>query len=148
MVEIMREALRDTYSAAYMAGRGGRNAMTPSDWGKLGAMLKEQYKFLNDFAAEVAAGQLSEQQIAARAALYFNSATQATERGRSAARGLTLPAYPGDGSTECRSNCKCRLDIEETSTEWRVYWRLGAAEKHCTTCPERAATWAPLVVPK
>lgn len=147
MVVSMREALRDTYVAEYLAGRGGRNAMTQADWGRLGHMLREQYTYLNDFAADVAAGKLSEAQIAARAASYFNSATQAFERGRAAARGLSLPAMPGDGSTECRSNCKCRWEIEETSTEWRATWTQSAAE-HCPTCNERAGMWNPLVIQK
>lgn len=146
MVDTMRGALRDTYTAAYMAARGGRNAMTQSDWGQLGQMLKKQYGYLNDFAAEVAAGQLSEAQIAARATLYFNSATQAYFRGITALHdGLDLPAQPGDGSTPCRTNCKCRWIITETPTEWRALWRLGDAE-HCSVCVERAGTWNPLIV--
>lgn len=147
MVTSMRDALRDTYAAEYMAGKGGRNAMTQADWGRLGHMLREQYVYLNEFATEVADGKLSQAQIAARANLYFNSATQAFERGRVAVRGISLPAMPGDGSSECRSNCKCRWEIEETATEWRCTWVLSAAE-HCPTCNERASKWAPLIIRK
>lgn len=147
MVVTMREALRDTYSAAYMAARGGRNAMTQSDWGALGQMLRKQYEFLNEFAAEVAAGQLSEAQIAARAMMYFHSSTQAYYRGMQSVSGVILPAHPGDGSTPCRTNCKCRWSIRETPTEFQATWHLGPTE-HCPVCVERATNWAPLVIPK
>lgn len=144
----MRQELKLTYTAEYMLGRGGRSAMTAADWGKLGSMLRTQYTFLDAFAREVAAGNLSEARIAARARMYFDSATQAYERARTSARGMPdLPAYPGDGSTECKSNCKCSWTIEETKTAWRCRWTLGPTE-HCDTCTTRSAQWSPLIVPK
>lgn len=147
-VTSMRSELRNTYSAEYMLGRGGRNAMTSADWGNVGNMLKKQYGFLNEFANEIAAGKLTEAQIAARAQMYFNSATQAYERGKVHARGMPdLPAYPGDGTSECRANCKCSWDIRDTKTAWECTWALSAAE-HCPTCIGRASDWAPLIVPK
>lgn len=36
------------------AGKGGFHTMEQSDFGRAGALIREQYKFLNDFAAEVA----------------------------------------------------------------------------------------------
>lgn len=144
----MRGEIRNTFSAEYMAGRGGRNAMTQADWGRVGSMLRGQYQFLDGFARDIAAGNLSEAQIAARANLYFGSARQAFERAKAISRGMPdLPAYPCDGSSECLSNCHCRWDISETRNEWRARWVLGAAE-HCATCSDRAGMWNPLVIPK
>lgn len=144
----MRKELRTTYTAQYMAGRGGKNVMTQSDWGKVGNMLKGQYAYLNDFAKEIASGKLSQAQIAARAGMYTSSASQAYERGKVAAYGAPdLPAYPGDGATACRGNCKCRWSIKETKTSWVCRWVLSAVE-NCGDCVERAGKWNPLVIEK
>ena len=143
-----RQRLKKTYIDQYVLARGGRANMAPQDWGKLGAMLKKQYGFLNGFADDVAAGKLSEGRIQARAELYFKSARQAYERGKEAQLGMPpLPAHPGDGSTVCLSNCQCHWDIRETDDEWLATWTLGAAE-HCPDCVQRAGEWAPLRMPK
>lgn len=143
----MRQQIKDTFIAEYMLARGGKNAMTPSDYGRLGSMLRKQYEYLHTFCEDIQTGRLSINGIAARAAMYMDSATQAFERGKAAARDLTLPAYPGDGSTACKANCKCYWDIQETRTEWHCYWRRTAAES-CPTCSDRTAMWSPLVIQK
>lgn len=51
-------------------GGGGRNQMTVSDWGKVGVQIREQYKFLNNFAREIEKGKLSANKIEFRAASY------------------------------------------------------------------------------
>lgn len=147
-IDAMREQLKQVYIDQYCLGRGGRNAMTPSDWGRVGNMLKEQYRYLNNFAGDIAAGKLSEAQIAARAKLYMASSTQAYEKGKAYGMGVPpLPAYPGDHSTECGAQCKCEWDIQEWPNEYRAYWRLRPAE-HCNTCLERSQKWAPYRIPK
>jgi hypothetical protein len=143
----MRDLLRSTYSAEYMLGRGGLDAMTQADYGRLGAMLKEQYGYLDRFASDIAAGKLSPAQIQMRARMYIDGATQAHERAAGAARGLVLPAYPGDGTTQCRANCKCSWDIQKTANAWICRWRLNKAE-HCPDCMTRAAQWNPLIIPR
>lgn len=143
-----RQNLKDIYRNEYLLARGGRGAMTQSDWGKLGAMLKKQYGYMNRFAEEIAAGNLTDAQVKARMDMYFKSARQAYERGAESARGMPpLPAHPGDGSTVCLSNCQCHWDIQETDDEWLATWTLGAAE-HCPDCVQRAGDWAPLRLPK
>jgi hypothetical protein len=143
-----RDRLKDAYINEYMLARGGRSAMTQRDWGRLGRMLRDQYGYLDRFAQDVAAGRLSKDQIQARSEMYFKSARQAYERGHEEALGMpTLPAYPGDGSTVCLSNCQCHWDVRQTEDEWLATWTLGAAE-HCPDCIERANRWAPLRFPK
>lgn len=138
-----RDRIKTTYGAEYMFGRGGKNAMTSQDWGRLGPMIREQYVFAHGFAADIAAGRLTEAQIAARADLYFSSATYAFERGHAAMFGeLDLPAYPGDGGTACKMNCRCHWDIKETTTVWRATWRLTPGE-NCEGCRSRAGSWNP-----
>jgi len=143
-----REELKTTYINQYLAGRGGLEAMTQADWGSIGGMLQNQYRYMNNFAADIAAGRLSPAQVEARMRLYTNSATQSFERGKSRAMGVpTMPQYPGDGSTRCRSNCKCNWNIVETDTEWQCTWQLNPAE-HCPDCITNSQRWNPLVIPK
>lgn len=147
----MRANLRRAYTVQYMLGRGGRGQMGQRDFGILGSLLKKQYKFLANFAGEVANGRYSANQVASvatRQQLYSMSSNQAYERGKAEAWGLVdLPAMPGDGSSECMSNDQCSWEFEETEEEVLAYWRLGVAE-HCPTCLDRAKKWAPLRFPK
>lgn len=146
--EKMRQEIKDEYIRQYLAARGGKSQMTQEDWGSIGGMLTEQYRYLDGFYGEVAAGSLSEGQIAARASMYVNSAREASERAHTRSQGLPdLGRYPGDGSTQCLTNCKCHLEIRETDEGWNVYWRLGDAE-HCADCVELNAQWNPLFVSK
>lgn len=143
----MRQAVKDAYTQQYMLGRGGREAMTQADWGALGNMLRDQYRYLDGFANDIRMGRLSEGQIRMRAKMYIDSAVEAYERGRAAARGLHLPAYPGDGKTPCRVRCKCTWIIRQTPEAYYCTWQLGHAE-HCDGCLENAGKWAPLIIPR
>lgn len=145
----IRARLKTVYLAEYLLGRGGQPSMTPTDYGRVGGLLAEQYAFLRQFALDIQGGTLSEGQIAARTQLYHASAIQAFERGKAAAYSptLILPAYPADGSAECRANDSCRWRITETKTAWRATWTLGHAE-HCETCLVRSRTWNPLRIAK
>jgi hypothetical protein len=77
---IGREEMKREYLRLYMLAVGGKSQMTYSDYGRVGAMLKEQYKYFNGFLQDIAAGNLSEAQIRARLNMYFNSAREAYEK--------------------------------------------------------------------
>jgi hypothetical protein len=144
----MRRQVKDTYLNEYMLARGGRNNMTQRDYGRLGGLLKRQYEYIQNFARDIDAGKASGGQIRTRARMYVNGATQAFERAKAESQGLPrLPQYPGDGQTQCRSNCQCGLHYEEQEDHWRVFWRLGVAE-HCPDCVTLSEEWKPLTVPK
>ena len=143
----MQAHVKRVHVVQYALGRGGRNAMTDADREAVGSLVRGQYDYLRSFAEEIATGALSEAKVRARSRLYVDGATQAHERGRTAAFRLTLPQHPGDGQTSCMANCKCSLRVEETTTDWRVTWALGGAE-HCEDCRAMAGRWAPLVVEK
>lgn len=144
----MKGIIRQTYIDQYVMAKGGRSQMTQADYGRVGRMLRDQYKFLQGFESDIKAGKLAPGQIATRANLYVESSTQAYERGRSESLGMPqLPAYPGDGSTQCRSNCKCHWEIVPTESGWDCFWRLGDAQ-HCGGCQTNAGTWNPLQVSK
>jgi hypothetical protein len=134
-VEVAKE-LKYAYKINLMLGRGGKNAVSYSDWGRMGAQLKFEYKRLNLFAQEIYEGKLTEKQILARIKLYANGPrsyyfvgeTLAKEAaGYTLERRHTTPAEhcqscldyesmgwqpigtlppPGIGS-ECMHNCKC-----------------------------------------
>jgi hypothetical protein len=91
--ERMREEIKDQYIAQYLSGAGGRDQMDSVDWGSVGGMIADQYRFLDDFADDVETGDLSEAQIAARSEMYINSSREAYER-------ALLRSSPEHGWTE------------------------------------------------
>lgn len=143
-----RREIKSSFVDQYVLAKGGRSNMTQADWGAVGRMVRDQYGFAHDFAVDIANGQLSQAQIASRAAAYISSSTQAFERGRSASFGApTLPQYPADGGTVCRSNCKCNWSIAETDDSWECTWTVSGGES-CPDCNANAGRWNPLVVLK
>lgn len=142
-----RQLMRTTHVDEYVLARGGRGQMTPSDWGKVGATLRFQYEKFQAFAQEIADGKMSMAQINRRALMYVDAATQSYEQGQAAALGVTLPAHPGDGTSECLTNCKCHWSIVEQADRWECTW-VKTAKESCPTCQQRARTWNPLVIPK
>lgn len=138
----MREALKETYTLQYVLAKGGRNSMTPRDWGILGQMLRQQYEALDSFTRDLASGRYATGEIGRvkqRAGLYMSSSAQAFERAKTETHGLPrLPYYPGDGSTVCKTNCRCQWVVKNKKDSLEVIWRLGAAD-HCTDCIIRAA---------
>lgn len=95
-----------------------------------------QAPYLRGFAADVAAGRLSDAQIAARAGLYAG-ATRATW-GKARWSGAGLPAMPGDGSSECLTQCGCAWAYRDGA----YYWERGKNDS-CPTCISREARWRP-----
>lgn len=144
----MRALVKQSYGLQYMLGKGGRNAMTKSDWGKVGNAVKKQYKYLANFRAELAsADPPTEGQATARAGLYTDSSVQAFARGQGAAWGVTLPGHPGDGLTACLGNCRCSWELESSGgTLTSATWTLGGADP-CDGCQARAAKWNPWTPP-
>jgi hypothetical protein len=142
-----RQQIKWQFVSQYMLGRGGRAAMTQSDWGRVGAMLQTQYRFLQGFEQALINGELTEAQARNRLRMYIQAATQAHEKGLATAKGAPdLPQYPGDGNTVCLSKCGCHWELELGDDEWLATWTLGAKE-HCPDCLENAAKWNPLRVP-
>ena len=141
----MRATIRNNTVDQYVLGRGGRNAMTPADWGRVGQLVRGQYKYAAQFAQDIADAKLSAAQIAARSQLYMAASTNAYERGGAASfKGLRLPTYPADGSQECKANCKCSWDIADKADRYEATWTLGVAD-HCSTCISNAGQYAPFV---
>lgn len=80
----MRLNLRRAFAAEGMVAGGGRAQMTPRMWGRVGALLKKQYQFLNGFGIRIRDGtygdNLEKNGFLAVARQYQNAARVAFER--------------------------------------------------------------------
>lgn len=131
--------LKDAHLAQAMYAVGGKNNMTQANYGRVGGTLADEYRYLANFANDIAAGNVSEAQALARIRQYGN-ATQAsywreyrnatkeliywnlnpaehcgdclTLAGGSPYKPNELSQVPGDGATQCRGNCRCTLSRE------------------------------------
>lgn len=110
-------------------------------------VVEGQIEFLDTWKLEIEENEGEfKQGWKARAALYAMSVRQDYWTGVS--HFLPLPAMPGDGSTQCLSNCNCYWEItwlDETKGDADAYWRNGPG-KHCQTCLVRSEDWAPIQV--
>lgn len=138
-IMLMREEIKSTYIQQYLIVNGSTN-MSQSDWGTLGSLIKEQYKYLDGFAGEI--GNLTEAQIKARMDMYINSsrsANAAAMQNLEQANGASMMRWvlgetedhcedclgyvnqgwvtigelplPGDGESQCLTNCKCSVEF-------------------------------------
>ena len=151
----IRDALKIEYIQQYLLGIGGEGNLSSKDYGSIGGMLRDQYRYLDNFARQIANGELTPGQAMARIQMYANSARESFGRARARAFSIpdgALPAYPGDGQTRCKTNCACYWNIVEVTDEkgglvgWDCYWELGKAE-HCDDCVDNRGKWNPLFIP-
>ena len=118
--QMVRQELKLEHIRQYVLGRGGREQMTPSDWGQVGNLLKKQYKFLDGFAKALQNGTSIGGRALVRAAMYPGAARAAYERGNRAAQ------------------------LQKSNPPAEVLWGLGNAE-HCPKCVEfNAMGWVPI----
>ena len=139
----MRQKIRDIFNAQYMLGRGGRNVMFQEDLDIQTEVIGGQFDFLQAFVEQIRQGQLSAKQIAARAELYMEASTRAFEEGKASSHGVTLPEYPGDGNQICGVRCRCAWILITIDDVVNAFWTLNPLAKHCESCRENAAKWAP-----
>lgn len=145
----MREEIKGVYISSYVAGRDFKwNDVSQAEWGRVGNWLRTQYDYLAAWSASLPQdlSDVSAAKMNARAQLYANSASKALAWAEMVTIGVPadkLPAWPGDGTTLCKTNCKCRWSVRTISKargDFDVSWRLGVAE-HCRTCRKRAKEW-------
>lgn len=87
---------------------------------------------------------IREAQIRARSRMYMRSAREAFERGQMRAYRIPeLPAYPGDGSTECLTNCRCSWRFVITDDGIDCYWDIDWDAENCQDCIDRHYMWNP-----
>jgi hypothetical protein len=115
----MAANLKSLHVAMALAANGGIKNSSPGDLGYIGGLVKEQYKFLRDFAKQIKTGeQKLDGTLAARAELYVQAARGTHEKVKDRA-------------------AKIGGAMEERSI-------LGLAD-HCQDClGEAAKDWSPI----
>lgn len=141
----MRRQVLVSHGSMYRTGAG--RALTPEDQARLNARIQRQLEYLDGFYDDLSGREeLSEAYIRNRARMYMDATNASLQEGRLASIGLpALPAIPGDGTTVCRTKCKCNWRIVQIEGDgnYDAYWRLNPAE-HCPTCLARAESWSPV----
>jgi len=142
--ETFKENMRQFYSSSAAIGKGGWDNMTNADWGRLGPVMKEQYRYLQGFAEHISLNRdtISLKYIKSRSRLYGEGGAYGAaliEAG--VVFEALLPWLPRDGSTECLNRCHCRWSnrVVSKQRDFKLVestWRLGEAD-HCTTCFKR-----------
>lgn len=132
--------LKQLHLGQFILGRGGIARTTPADFLAVGRILKDEYRYLEAFGRDLAAGRLSVAQAGARARLYLAKSrlsfwagqrqAQAQGPGPSEMRRLLAPVehcpecltYARAGwmplnalplptvDCSCRSNCRCTVE--------------------------------------
>lgn len=143
---LMRQELKEEYIRQFLLGIGGRAQMTPQDWGSIGGMLADQYRYLDRFVDEIASGEVPPGSLLLRVRMYANSAREAYERAHlKNAYALNMAEeqwvlgvaehcpdclefadmgwqpigtfpFPGEGATECLTNCQCHKLYRDPAT--------------------------------
>ncbi len=133
-------------NASWMAGSG--RVATAIEQREIYRETNRQLGYLRRFAEEIRAGNLSEAQIAARINMYADRMRGFYGQGQEALEGVHLPQVPGDGQTQCLTNCRCHLEFKPGEQDFttEVYWRMDEAAEHCPDCVRLAGQWNPLVV--
>lgn len=135
----MAEAIKTTHLASSALANGGWAQMTQADYGRAGQIIRQQYAYLDNFAADIASGkQKLDGTLERRAKMYtdagrqtYESAQRAEARLRgydeernvrhasdscsgcleaTAAGWQPIGVISLPGTRDCRSNCKCRLE--------------------------------------
>lgn len=113
------ELIKTVHTAQYILGRGGIRNVFPADFLEIARTLKAQYRFLDQFAKDIAAGRMTLNQVRARANLYLNNTVSSYWRGHGRSQAV------GPGPAEMR--------------------RLLAPVEHCPECITYAAAgWVPV----
>lgn len=159
-IQRMEAELYTMHFSLYVAGQGGVRDMTRDDLTNINAIVQDQALYLRRWAAQLrqeqdawrnlsnAEREQEKQKLLNRANLYAGAGNATTQQSNATARGLPmLPFYPGDGTTDCLTNCHCRWRYRklEGDGNYNCFWVLGNAE-HCDQCVARARACNPLRV--
>jgi hypothetical protein len=136
----MRRHIKNIHINAIVAERGGYANMRPSDWGRAGQIIREQYGYLKRFSGQIAEGkQRLDGTLDRRAELYTRAGRESFYRSKhanlkpgidmvrsirhardSCAECVSLdrkwfrvgdPAYKLPGQRLCTKNCRCSEEL-------------------------------------
>lgn len=133
--------IKTQHLLAAVTARGGWEQMSPSDFGRLGAKLRNEYGYLRRFAEQIARGEIPlDGRVVARSRLYAHAARVEYEQIRReagiytherrvlhasescedcveyAARGWRpIGTLPPIGDSRCGVNCRCTFEFKNLS---------------------------------
>ena len=146
----MEALIARAHTAAAIAAIADRAGVKPSEGlfrglsraerADIKAIVKAQLDYLKGFIA--ASPNLSEAQIAARAALYAGAVRQTFYSQRWG--DWVIPPNLLPGAQKCQSNCKCKISVADNGDGTGELTReMGAVETvHCDECPALVGTYA------
>lgn len=143
----MEQEIRYLHVTAQAIGKGGFANMDSGDLRIAGNAVEQQLTYLDRWVnSMVLPTGINESYAIARAKMYAGAATATMNSARMQVLGLLLPQVPGDGHTECLSNCKCHLDIVKLdgNGNFDVAWRVDLVAEHCPDCIDLSERWRPL----
>lgn len=136
----MRRHVKNVHLSSIALERGGWANMRPSDYGRAGQIIREQYAYLKRFAGEIASGtQKLDGRLTVRAKLYSRAGRETFYRSKHANlnEGIDMvrsirhardscgdcvrlegkwfkvgdPAYLIPGRRQCSKNCRCSEEL-------------------------------------
>ena len=161
-VREMAQLGRSAHLAGYMFGAGGYNTITHSDVVDLEGILRTSFGFLLKLANNVKDGNTTRQDpttpvvtrrgLVNRGVMWIESITRSFERARTVMYGFhpdILPNYPGDGTTECLSRCRCHWLFrfpQGQDSYYHAYWIARLDGRTCLTCVRYSRIYNPYTV--
>lgn len=144
----MEGIIARAHTAAAIAAIADRAGVKPSEGlfrglsrierAEIKAIVKAQLAYLKGFVA--AAPNLSEAQIAARAALYAGAVRKTFYQVRWG--DWDIPPYLIPGNQACMANCRCKISVADNGDGTGDLTReMGGTEYHCTECPTLVGTY-------
>jgi hypothetical protein len=136
----VREAIKAAHIQAAVLGQGGRDALSASDYGRIGQKLRQEYRYLERFVRDLLGGDVSSAHALNRIGLYAESVRSSYWEGttvRQSQQGYSLMRRILDGQAvhcqdcigyaqrgivpigslpmpgqrcECRARCKCSIE--------------------------------------
>jgi hypothetical protein len=139
----MRDEIKSMHLTSAAVAKGGLKQMSPADRGRLGALTKQQYAYLNRFSRQVANGLPLNGKFLRRAQMYvdasrgtffeterkmkkdagfteeinvLNAKESCAECSAEAGKGwVSIGTLSAVGSRICRTNCRCEIELRRAA---------------------------------
>ena len=115
----MRQEIKNIHIYSALAAKGGKAQLTPQDYGRLGAVVKRQYRFLERLSNELSTGkQAPDGSLVNRARLYAQAGRgtmEATRQREMTTRGFDEERNVLGSAEHCDGPDSC---LEQTARGW------------------------------
>lgn len=134
----MGESLRDSHLRTMTLAAGGKDRLTPQHYGAAGYQLRRQFEYLDGFARSLHAGNLTEKQAIARAAMYASSIRVTFGRSEQISRAAEGFAQAMRGLDAGANHCP---DCIDHATEGWVSLEAIVTPGTDCSCRQRCRCW-------